>query len=186
MQCVPSVIQLAFVYWVPEYPRFLIAKGRADEALDMLARYHGNGDAQRPTVQFEYHEIKETLRLELESSRASSYADSFRTKGNRYRLAILVSLGIFLQWPGNAIISDYLSVLYDNAGVRDSTAKLGLGGGQTVLSFFVSTTMALLVNRVGRRPMFLAATAGMFITFVFWTLSAGLYEEGVLAGRGTP
>ncbi|KAL8404255.1 hypothetical protein RB594_009206 [Gaeumannomyces avenae] len=181
-QCAPSLIQLAFVYWVPESPRFLIAKDRADEALDMLARYHGNGDAQNPTVQFEFREIKETLRLELESSKTSSYGDFFKTRGNRYRLAVLVSLGIFSQWSGSAIISNYLSVLYDNAGVRDSTVKLGLGGGQTVLAFLVSTTMALLVDRVGRRPMFLASTAGMFVTFVFWTLSAGLYEERSLDG----
>jgi MFS family permease len=154
-----------------------MAKDKHDEALAILAKYHANGNADHPTVQFEFREIRETIRLEMEHKKNSSYIDFFRTKGNRYRLAVLLSLGIFSQWSGNAIISNYLSKLYDTAGVTDSNAKLGLGGGNTVLSLIVSVTMAMLVDKVGRRPMFLAATGGMFGTFIFWTLTAGLYEE---------
>ncbi|ELQ40615.1 hexose transporter protein [Pyricularia oryzae Y34] len=182
IQGLPSLIQLTFIYWVPESPRYLIAKDKHDQALAMLAKYHGNGDAQHPTVQFEYHEIKETLKLELEHKNASKYSEFLRTKGNRYRLAILISLGVFSQWSGNAIISNYVAVLYDTAGVKGSTDKLGLAGGQTVLSTIVSISMALLVDRVGRRPMFLASTGGMFLTFIFWTLTSGLYEEKGLDG----
>ncbi|GAB1310830.1 hypothetical protein MFIFM68171_01040 [Madurella fahalii] len=184
LQAFPSVIQLAFIYWVPESPRYLIAKDKHDKALEILAKYHANGDANNATVQFEYREIKETIRLEYETKNNSSYMDFFRTKGNRYRLAILLSLGIFSQWSGNAIISNYANLLYLSAGVESSTARLGLSAGQTVLALITSVTMALLVDKVGRRPMFLAATAGMFGTFIFWTLSAGLYEERGAAGAG--
>ncbi len=45
--------------------------------------------------------------------------------------------------------------------------------------------MAMLVDRVGRRPMFLAATGGMCGTFVFWTLTAGLYEDHGAPGANT-
>ncbi|KAK0731807.1 sugar transporter [Lasiosphaeris hirsuta] len=177
LQAIPSVIQLAFIYWVPESPRYLMAKDRHEEALAILAKYHANGNADHPTVQFEYREIKETIRLEMESKSNSSYLDFFRTKGNRYRLWVLLSLGIFSQWSGNAIISNYASKLYDSAGVTESTPKLGLSAGQTVLALIVSITMALLVDKVGRRPMFLAATGGMFGTFCFWTLTSALWEE---------
>ena len=37
--------------------------------------------------------------------------------------------------------------------------------------------MALLVDRYGRRPMFLASTAGMCGVLACWTLSAGLYQQ---------
>lgn len=182
LQAIPSIIQIAFIYFVPESPRYLIAKDKHDEALAILAKYHANGNAQDPTVQFEYAEIKETIRLEMEHKATSSYADFFRTKGNRYRLAILLSLGVFSQWSGNAIISNYSSKLYDSAGVTDSNAKLGLAGGQTIMSLIVSLTMAMLVDKIGRRPMFLAATGSMFGTFVFWTLTSGLYDEHGSAG----
>ncbi|KAK3898272.1 sugar transporter [Staphylotrichum tortipilum] len=177
LQALPSIVQLAFIFWVPESPRYLIAKDRHEEALNTLAKYHANGDANNATVQFEFREIKETLRLEFEASSSSSYADFFRTKGNRYRFAVLISLGIFSQWSGNAIISNYASKLYDSGGVTGSTQKLGLSAGQTCLALIVSISMALLVDKFGRRPMFLAATGGMFGTFIFWTLTAALYEE---------
>ncbi|KAJ2906052.1 general substrate transporter [Zalerion maritima] len=177
LQALPSIIQIAFIWFVPESPRFLIAKDKHDKALQIFSKYHANGDVNNPTVQFEYREVKETIRMEMESKHNSSYMDFFRTKGNRYRLAVLISLGFFSQWSGNAIISNYISKLYDSAGITGETKKLGLSGGQTGLALVVSVTMAMLVDKFGRRPLFLIATGGMCGTFVIWTLTAGLYED---------
>lgn len=177
LQALPSFIQIVFIYWVPESPRYLMAKDKHDQALEILAKYHANGDVNNPTVQFEYREIKETIKMEMEAKNNSSYLDFFRTKGNRYRFWVLVSLGVFSQWSGNAIISNYVSHLYDQAGVIDSTSKLGLSGGQTIMSLIVSVTTALGVDRLGRRPLFLTSTGGMFFVFIFWTLCSGLYSE---------
>ncbi|ORY68878.1 general substrate transporter [Pseudomassariella vexata] len=182
LQALPSVIQICFMYWVPESPRYLMSKDKHEQALEILAKYHANGDAQHPTVQFEYREIKDTIRMEMESKSNSSYIDFFRTKGNRYRLMVLVSLGIFSQWSGNAVISNYAGTLYEQAGIKDSNSKFGLSGGQTILSLIVSVSMATMVDRFGRRPIFLTSTGGMFGVFIFWTLCAGLYEQHQLPG----
>lgn len=177
LQALPSLIQLLFIWFVPESPRFLIASDRHEEALAILGKYHANGNTDHPTVQFEYREIKETLALELEAKKQSSYLDFLKTKGNRYRLIVLISLGIFSQWSGNAIISNYSSMLYESAGIVDSTQKLGLSAGQTSLSLIISLGMAMMVDKFGRRPTFMAATGGMMLTLGFWTLSTGLYED---------
>lgn len=103
-----------------------MAKDKHEKALEILAKYHGNGNENDPTVQFEYREIKETIKLEMEAKTNSSYLDFFRTKGNRYRLAVLFSLGLFSQWSGNAIISNYSNVLYEQAGITNSTQKFGV------------------------------------------------------------
>ena len=34
-----------------------------------------------------------------------------------------------------------------------------------------------MVDKVGRRPLFLAATGGMCLSFLIWTICAALYEE---------
>ncbi|KAM7206588.1 General substrate transporter [Rhypophila sp. PSN 637] len=178
VQAFPSLIQLVFIYWVPESPRYLIAKERHEEALHILAKYHANGNENDTLVQFEFREIKDTIRLEYENNKNSSYMDFLKTKGNRYRLSVLISLGFFSQWSGNAIISNYASKLYDSAGLEgQETAKLGLSAGQTCLALIVSITMALLVDKLGRRPAFLASTAGMFGTFIFWTITSALWDE---------
>ncbi|KAF2742201.1 general substrate transporter [Sporormia fimetaria CBS 119925] len=184
-QALPSIIQLAFIFWIPESPRWLISKERNEEALNILGKYHANGDINDATVQFEYHEIKETLRLEFQYQKTSSYLDFFKTKGNRYRLMLLASLGLFSQWSGNGLVSYYATDVYKSIGVTDGDTQLGLNGGLTILSLIVSVSCALLVDRVGRRPLFLAATASMCATFVIWTICSSQQEatKNAAAGR---
>jgi MFS family permease len=126
IQIVPSVLQLIFIWWVPESPRWLISKDRNEEALVILAKYHANGNDQNSTVQFEYREIRETLHLEKDARDNSSYLDFMKTKGNRWRLAIIVSVGLISQYSGNAVISNYMNLIYDGAGITDQNQKLGV------------------------------------------------------------
>ncbi|KAJ0335852.1 hypothetical protein COL922a_008682 [Colletotrichum nupharicola] len=177
LQALPSVVQVVGIWWVPESPRYLIANDKLDDAMAILAKYHANGNVDHPTVKFEYREITETIKMEQAAKNHSSYLDFFRTPGNRYRFMILISLGVFSQWSGNAIISNYTNILYDNAGITGSTEKLGLSGGSSMVSLIVSISFALLVDKFGRRPIFLLSTGGMFSTFIFWTLTCALYEE---------
>jgi sugar porter (SP) family MFS transporter len=185
-QAAPSIIQLAFIWFIPESPRWLISKERNEEALQMLGKYHANGDINNPTVQFEYAEIKETLRLEFQYQKNSSYLDFFKTKGNRYRLMLLASLGLFSQWSGNGLTSYYATDVYNSIGITDGDTQLGLNGGLTILSLIVSVSCALLVDRVGRRPLFIAATASMCVCFVIWTVCSSQEQEkgSKAAGQG--
>jgi hypothetical protein len=162
---------------IPESPRFLIAKDRHDEALNVLAKYHANGNVNHPTVQFEYREIRETIKAEQMADNTSSYIDFIKTKGNRYRLIVLFSLGIFSQWSGNGVVSNYSSVLYRNAGLESEQDRLIITAGKTILDMAVSIGCALFVDRLNRRFSFLFATGGMFLVLIFWTLTCGLYEQ---------
>ena len=124
LQILPALIQVVFIYWVPESPRWLISKERYEEAETILAYYHANGDKTNATVAFEFREIKETLRLEFEYRKSSNYTDFLKTKGNRYRLALLVSLGIISQYSGNALFSNYINKIYAGAGIKDQNQTI--------------------------------------------------------------
>lgn len=177
LQGVPSIIQLAFIYWVPESPRWLISKERYDEALNMLAYYHANGDTHNPTVQFEYKEMKDTIQMEVDANKNSSYLDFLRTRGNRWRLAILISLGIISQYSGNALFSNYINLVYEGAGIKSQNKKMILSGSERIIYLAISVYSATLIDKVGRRPLFLTATAGMVISFICWTITCAVYEN---------
>lgn len=183
-QGVPSVIQLIFLFWIPESPRWLMAKDRSDEALNILAKYHANGNMHDATVQFEYVEIKETLRIEVEAKKTSSYFDFFKTKGNRYRLMIITSLGLFSQLSGNSLISYYAKEIFDSVGVKDPDAQLGINGGLTIVSLITSVTFAMLCDKFGRRKLFLVATASMLFCYTLLTILTSVYTRTANAGAG--
>ncbi|QGI85740.1 hypothetical protein CEK25_012469 [Fusarium fujikuroi] len=186
IQAVPSLIQITFIWWIPESPRWLMAHERHEEALNILAKYHANGDANNATVQFEYTEIKETIALEYQAQKSGSYLDFLRTRGNRYRLMLLVSLGIISQYSGNALISNYSNIIYEGAGIKDQAQKTGLNAGENMLKLFVAIGCSMGIDKFGRRPLFLTATVGsqtnfllgMLLFFLAWTIVAARFEAG--------
>jgi sugar porter (SP) family MFS transporter len=184
LQGLPSAIQLVGIWFIPESPRYLVSKDRSEEALRVLAKHHGGGDENNATVQFQYREIKETISADSTVSKSSSYADFLKTKGNRWRLAIIISIGVISQYSGNAIISNYLNVIWEGAGITSQNDKLALSAGKTILDLAVSITAALTVDRFGRRPLFLTAISGMVASFMFWTIVGAVYENSIIMVDG--
>lgn len=90
----------------------------------MLAYYHGNGNKANDTVAFEFREIKQTLSLEFQYKKSSSYLDFFRTAGNRYRVVLLASLAMISQYSGSNLFSNYANKIYTNAGIIGQEPKL--------------------------------------------------------------
>ena len=129
-----------------------------------------------PVVQFEYAEIKETLRIEFLYQKTTSYLDLLKTRGNRYRLLLITSLGLFSQWSGNGLISYYATDVYDSIGITDADTQLGLNGGIVILSLFVSVGCAFLIDKVGRRPLFLTSTASMLVMLIAWTICSARFQ----------
>lgn len=123
LQAAPSLILFLFLWWIPESPRWLMSKDREAEALATLAKFHSNGDEQNATVQFEFLEIRETLRLEYQFKKSSSFSDFLKTKGNRYRLLLVVALGLFSQWSGNGLTSYYFALVMKSVGITDSNTQ---------------------------------------------------------------
>jgi MFS family permease len=107
-----------------------------------------------------------------------------RTKGNRYRLLLIASLGLFSQWSGNGLISYYTKKIYESVGIDDANTQLGLNGGNAILSLIVSITCSMYCDKIGRRPLFLAATTGMLLNFMAMTIIGWSYTQNPTSGKG--
>lgn len=90
----------------------------------MLTKYHGGGDVHNVTVQYQFREIKDTIQGGGKNN--STYLDFLKTKGNRWRLAIIISLGVISQYSGNALFSNYIDVVYEGAGITQQNKKLAV------------------------------------------------------------
>lgn len=108
---------------MPETPRWLLAKGREEEALAFLVKYHGNGDPTDELVQFEFLEMKTAIKLEREAE-STKWKTIIRNPGSRYRLGLaalmsfLTNVGVaVVTWPTLTLpafrVVDHLLLLHD-------------------------------------------------------------------------
>jgi len=178
MMAIVPKLQIIVLFFLPESPRWLIAKGREEDATRVLAKYHAaeQGNVADPLVIFEREEIKEAIRLEREVSKTVTYLSLFKTPGNRRRLRIIVAIAFFSQWSGNGIASYYLNVVLGEIGigVTNKAQVQYFNLGLSIYNFMIATTASLFVERIGRRPLFLISTAGMLFAYVLWTIGAGI------------
>ncbi|KAH0421464.1 hexose transporter protein [Colletotrichum camelliae] len=167
LQLVGPGVTLAMTFTMPESPRWLVRHGASDEALQILGKYHANGDINDPLVRLEYEEIMENLRAD-EVNSETKYTDYF-LPNNRPRLFLLVVIAIGTNWVGNGIISYYLSPILSTIGIRSTEQQAGLNLGLQIWN-------PLSVDRVGRRPLWLTSTIGMFFSFIVVMGLSGAYD----------
>ncbi|KAL6352089.1 hypothetical protein LRP88_14531 [Fusarium phalaenopsidis] len=180
IQGLPSVIQLLGLWFVPESPRWLISKDRNDEALEILAKYHAEGNKEDALVQFEYSEITNALAYERSIDRNNwiqNYLEFVRTKGNQKRLFILLWCACISQMSGNAFISYYLAPVLTSVGLTTSLEQTLINATQQVLSWFSALYFATLPQKLGRRTLFLCSLAAIFVCLVSITAGSAVFAN---------
>ncbi|KAF7185310.1 Lactose permease [Pseudocercospora fuligena] len=193
VQALMPAIQLFGVWLLPESPRWLISKDRETEGLNILAKhgfktdvnqYHANGDASNSFVQAEFREICDTIRLEKQYSK-QGWKVMVQGRGNKKRLMLIGLVAFFSQCSGNGLVSYYLHDILESVGMTDSYDQAVFNGGLQIWSFLVAIGFsAMLVDRFGRKKLFLIAGIGMLVTFTIWTACSAVYAQTGNQGAG--
>ena len=137
--------------------------GKNEQALNVLARYHANGDINDELVQWEYHEVQSAI--QQEESVQSSYLEFLRTAGNRRRLMVIVSISVGTNWVGNSLVSFYLAPILRSVGVTDPVKIASINAGLAIWNLTIAVSAGTQVERFGRRPLFLTSFIGMFCSY---------------------
>ncbi|KAF2399675.1 MFS lactose permease-like protein [Trichodelitschia bisporula] len=157
--------------FLPETPRWLIAHDRHEEALDVMAFYHGEGDRNAPVVQLQYREMIEDISVTGSDKRWWDYRELFNSPEVRYRSMLVIAMAFFGQWSGNGPVSYYYPQMLEGSGVKGKSKQLLYNGAQNIVSFSGAVFGAVFTDKWGRRPQLLVSTA---IVIVFFTLICAL------------
>ncbi|KAG2008457.1 hexose transporter [Coprinopsis cinerea AmutBmut pab1-1] len=177
LQGVPSIIQVALIWFCPESPRWCVSKGRHEQALKTLAYYHADGNEDDPLVKYEFEEIKSSVSLDSEVAKNIGWKTLFSTRGNLRRMRIIIALAFFSQWSGNGLVSYYLNKVFNTIGITDGTIQLLINGLLQIWNLAWALAASFMVERLGRRFLFITSTIGMIIFFCLQTACTAVYDK---------
>jgi SP family arabinose:H+ symporter-like MFS transporter len=166
---VPAAIYLFALLFVPESPRWHAMHGRLEAARRVLTRAHGAVVAQN-----ELAEVRASLAHDS-GSRDARLGDLWAPR-LRSVLVIGLVVAVVQQITGINSVMAYATVIFEraaDAGTGDPmpfmrTMLLGL------VNLLATVVALMLIDRVGRRPLFLFGTGGMavFLLITAWGFGA--------------
>ncbi|GJM85329.1 hypothetical protein PR202_ga01770 [Eleusine coracana subsp. coracana] len=169
----PSIVILLGAAFIPDSPNSLVLRGKVDEARASLRRIRGRSAAVDA-------ELKDIVRAAEEGRRHE--AGAFRRIARceyRPHLVMAVAIPVFFELTGMIVVTIFTPLLFYTVGFTSQKAILG-SIITDVVSLASIAAAALAVDRVGRRPLFMAGGGVLLVCLVgmAWIFGAELGADG--------
>ncbi|XP_061780740.1 proton myo-inositol cotransporter-like isoform X2 [Nerophis lumbriciformis] len=177
LSVVPAIGQFVGFLFLPESPRWLLQKGRHQEARRVLSRIRGCQD-----VDEEYDYIQSSIEEEEKGAKDGEVIFFRILRHGPTRRALIVGCGLqmFQQLTGINTVMYYSATILQMSGVRDERQAIWLSAVTSGTNFVCTSLSIWLVDRVGRRKLTLASITGT-------TLSLSVLSIGfLLSAQNSP
>jgi Sugar (and other) transporter len=179
-QVVFILLAWATIFFLPESPRYLYAKGYVDDANDVMARiYSVPVDSTAVTK----HRADVFAALEAEKEYKFSFKNLFYDTSpvnTTWRLWLGVLCQFFQQMDGNNIVSYYATYLFIHSlGMSQNRASI-TSGGVTLLFLGGTATTIWTVERLGRRTVMLWGAIFCSLFMILFTIGLGVNTNSSL------
>ncbi|CUA70978.1 High-affinity glucose transporter [Kluyveromyces lactis NRRL Y-1140] [Rhizoctonia solani] len=139
IQVAPALLLLLGMFYLPFSPRWLIEKGRNEEALRVVQLLHGNAQ-NAEFIKLEFAEMVEQIKYE-KANMSSKLSDLWATKPMLKRTLTGMGIQICCQFTGINVAAYFQPTLYQALGYSGNTILLisGISGllGQVVTFTFI-------------------------------------------------
>ena len=149
--------------FIPNSPRWLVARGHVDQARDILKRIRAP-----ERVEGELGEIRHSV------SQQKGHWSQLFSMPLRPAMIVGVGLAIAQQITGINTVIYYAPTIFKFAGLSSASVAILASVGVGVVNVILTLVAMQLIDRVGRRPLLLVSLAGMALSLFVLGLAFSL------------